>query len=268
MTDTIEDRMLTEQKANSLATRGVTSARTYRNKNEKNIYKVEDNYREYESEDEVFEVMINHLTKGVKFHDRMMDLYGFLGLYGFKKMHEYQYYSEAIGRREAKCYVMEHMDLLIKDNCDETGLDFIPQSWYGYTRHDITSEARKQYIAPSFQGYKQWEEETKDLLSYCANELMYMGKIADFNTVMTMVDDVEKEISKVSELMLKLKAVDWDMQYVLDIQGELCEEYQRKLEECFDKKIENDKRKKRYSLYGLETNQSQKRSMRSSRYIR
>lgn len=241
------------------------------NKSEKNIFRMEKNYKKYESEDEVFEVIVEHLTKGVKFHDKMMDLYGFLGLYGFKKMHEYQYYSESMERRKAKCYVIEHMNLLVPDTCDEEGLNFIPQSWYGYTRHDITPEARKQYIGPSFQGYKQWEEETKELLSYCANELMYMGKMSDFNEVMSMVDDVEEELRKLEDLMLKLKSVDWDMQYIMDMQESICTEYEKKLEECFEEKIEHDKKKKRYKMmYGMDEDQAyaRRRSARTGRYMR
>lgn len=293
MTDRIEtrqdERMMAERQPrdnmNMPVTRDMNMPDTYRddfrdiyrgyrydraNKAEKNIFRLDKNYRKYNSEDEIFETIIDHLTKGVKFHDKMMDLYGFLGLYGFKKMHEYQYYSESIGRRKVKCYVLDHMNLLVKDECDESNLEFIPSSWYSYTRHDITSEARKQYVAPSFQGYKQWEQETKELLSYCANELMYMGKMSDFNEIMEMVDDVEKEISKLEDLMLKLKAVDWDMQYMLDMQEPLCKEYEDRLEECFEEKLEEDKRKKRYNMYGINTeNQAYaRRSMTTGRYMR
>lgn len=240
-----------------------------RNKAQKNVFRNEKNYKKYESEDEIFETIIEHLTKGVKFHDKMMDLYGFLGLHGFKKMHEYQYYGEAMNRRKAKCYVLEHMNLLVRDTCDEEGLNFIPQSWYGYTRHDITPDTKTQYIGPSFEGYKQWEEETKELLSYCSNELMYMGKMAEFNTVVEMIEDVEKELNHLEDLILKLKSVDYDMQYIMDMQDEICQEYEKKLEECFEEKIEDDKKKKRYKMmYGDADEQYQRRSRRTGRYMR
>lgn len=239
-----------------------------RNKAEKNIFKKENHYKKYEAEDEVFETIIEHMTKGVKFHDKMMDLYGFLGLHGFKKMHEYQYYSECMERRKAKCYVLEHMNLLVADTCDEDGLNFMPANWYNYTRHDITPEARQQYVAPSFQGYKQWEEETKELLSYCANELMYMGKMAEFNEVMEMVEDVEKELNTLEELILKLQSVGFDMQYIMDMQDRICEEYENKLEECFEKKIKHDRKKKKHeAVYGMEQKPYARRTL-PNRYMR
>lgn len=240
-------------------------------KSEKNVFRNGNHYRQYNAPDEVFETIISHLTKGVMFHDRMMDLYGFLGLFGFKKMHEYQLYSEYMERRKAKCYVLEHMNVLIKDMPDEQGLNFIPEAWYGHTRHDLTSESKKQYIAPSFQGYKQWEEETKELLSYCANELMYMGQMAEFKEVMEMVEDVEKELHKLEELLLKLESVDFDMKYILEMQEKMYKEYEDKLEECFEKKIENDRKEKQHLMseeregYGF---MGQRRSAYTGRFIR
>ena len=242
--------------------------RDRRNKAEKNIFKMDHNYKQYENADEVFECIIRHLTKAVKFHDKMMDLYGFLGLYGFKKMHEYQYLTESMERRQAKCYVLDHMNLLIEDDCDEEGLDFIPQTWYQYSRQEVTPEARKQYIGPSFQGYKQWEEETKELLSYCANELMYMGEMAYFNEVMDMIEDVDEELEKLEKLMLKLNSVDYNIEYVMDMQEDIAEEYEKKTEELFMEKMQEDKIKKKHKIkYSMEE-QYQKRSSRTGRYMR
>lgn len=241
------------------------------NKAEKNVFRNGNNYRQYNAPDEIYETIISHLTKGVMFHDRMMDMYGFMGLYGFKKMHEYQLYSEYMERRKAKCYVLEHMNLLIKDMPDEQGLNFIPEAWYSRSRHELTPEIKKQYIEPSFQGYKKWEEETKDLLSYCANELMYMGQMAEFKEVMEMVEDVEKELHKLEELLIKLESVDFDMKYVLEMQEKIYKEYEDKLEECFEKKIEHDRKEKRHLMseeregYGF---MGQRRSAYTGRFIR
>lgn len=244
------------------------------NKSEKNAFKQDKHYKQYRTADEVFQTIIEHLTKGVMFHDKMMDLFGFLGLYGFKKIHEYQYFSESIERRKAKCYVLEHMNLLVKDKADDVGLNFIPDAWYQYSRHDVTPEARKQYISPAFEAYRQWEEETKELLSYCANELMTMGQMSDFNEVMEMVEDVEEEIRKLEDLIHRLTSVDFDMQHLMDMQEKICHEYEEKLEELFEEKIEHDKKKKNYigaertdeRRYGMMM--PQRRSSYTGRFIR
>lgn len=240
-------------------------------KSEKNVFRNGKHYKKYNAPDEVFETIISHLTKGVMFHDLMMDLFGFLGLYGFKKMHEYQLYSEYMERRKAKCHVLEHMNVLIKDMPDESGLNFIPDQWYQGTRHDLRAEEKTQYLHIAFEAYRQWEEETKELLSYCASELMYMGQVAEFNEVTKMVKDVEKELHKLEDLILKLESVDFDMKYVQEMQEKLFEEYEEELEECFEDKIEHDRKEKHHGKskeqegYGY---MGQRRSPYTGRYIR
>lgn len=240
-------------------------------KSEKNVFRNGNHYRQYNAPDEVFETIISHLTKGVMFHDRMMDLFGFLGMYGFKKMHEYQLYSEYMERRKAKCYVLEHMGMLIKDMPDESGLNFIPEQWYQETRHDLRTDEKGQYLQIAFEAYKQWEDETKELLSYCSNELMYMGQMAEFKEVMEMVEDVEKELHHLKDLTLKLQSVQFDMRYILEMQDKLYKEYEDKLEECFEKKIEHDRKEKPHMMseeregYGF---MGQRRSAYTGRFIR
>lgn len=249
--------------------RGYTGERMH--KEGKNAFKKEQHYRQYQDPTEVYETIISHLTKGVMFHDRMMDLFGFLGLYGFKKMHEYQMYSENMERRKAKCYVLEHMGMLIKDMPDESGLNFIPANWYQQTRHDLRPEEKEQYLHIAFEAYKQWEDETKELLSYCANELMYMGQMAEFKEVMEMVEEVEKELHHLKDLTLKLQSVQYDMKYILEMQDTIYQEYEEKLEECFEKKIEKDaKEKSRMGRSGMMEGQNfmSRRSAYTGRYIR
>lgn len=46
---------------------------------ENSVFRNAKNYKKYDSEGEIFERIIGHMTKGVMFHDRMMDMYGFFG---------------------------------------------------------------------------------------------------------------------------------------------------------------------------------------------
>lgn len=101
-----------------------------------------------------------------------------------------------------------------------------------------------------------------------ANELMYMGKMADFNEVMEMIEDVDKELEHLEKLMLKLKSVDYNIEYVMDMQEQLCDEYNEKIEQLFVEKLEEDKIKRKHKTkYSMEE-QYQRRSARTGRYIR
>ena len=67
------------------------------------------------------------------FHDQMADLFDFLGLMGFKRMHEYQYFTEAAEHRGTKRYFINHHNrLLPEDGVEE--LEVIPDTWYRYSR--------------------------------------------------------------------------------------------------------------------------------------
>lgn len=233
---------------------------------EKNVFRAERNYRQYESPQEIYETIISHMSKGTKFHDSMMDLYIFMGLDGFHKMHEYQYLCESMKRRQIKSYVIEHMNFLVKDECDEQDLSFISPTWYDYSRHVVTPEVKQQYIKPSFQAYWQWEQETKELLSYCANELMYMGEMAYFNEIMKMVDEIEEEIQMLEKLMIKLESVDFKMEYVLDIQEEICDFYTKKIHDYLEEEAEKGEYEQAYRRR-YRTDESYRRDSRTGRYV-
>ena len=64
---------------------------------------------------ELFEKIVNRQIAALMFHDKMADLYDFLGLYGFKRVHEYQYLSESIAFRGVKRYFINHHNMLLSD---------------------------------------------------------------------------------------------------------------------------------------------------------
>lgn len=206
-----------------------------------NNYKIEQLYRQYDTPDEVFETIIKHEAKGCTFHDKMMDLFSFMSLDGFKKMHEYQYMAEVMELRQTKCYVLDNLGMLIDYEIDMTGLNLIPEQWYDTMRQDISPKTRKEQVMYAFKLYKDWEYETRELFSFMANELMDLNRVADFKEIMEKVEDGNEEIKRLEKLCLKLDAADWDMSYILGLQEELEMEYSKKLEKLFEEKCKEDK---------------------------
>lgn len=206
-----------------------------------NVYRMEELYKQYNTPDEIFETILRHEAKGCAFHDKMMDLFGFLNLDGFKKMHEYQYIAETMELRQTKCYILDNLGMLIDYEIDTTGLGFIPEQWYDDMRHDISPKTRRDYIMYAFKLYKDWEYETRNLFSFAANELMDLNRVADFKEVTEKVEDDNEEIKHLEKLCLKLDAADWDMSYILGMQEELEMKYSKKLEKLFEEKCKEDK---------------------------
>ena len=74
---------------------------------------------------EVYEKINTNMLTAIMFHEQVTDLFDFLNLHGFKRMHEYQYLSELVERRRLKRYVLNKIfnrilrrlfRLLIEDN--------------------------------------------------------------------------------------------------------------------------------------------------------
>ena len=106
--------------------------------------------------------------------------------------------------------------------------EYIPKDWINYSRFDVNSQLRRQYVEKSMAEYCDWEKETKCCLECWAKELLDMGMVADFEIVGKLVSDVGKELKCLERLVLKLKAVDFDPVYIVEAQPEIHKKYKKK----------------------------------------
>lgn len=173
---------------------------------------------------EIFGAINARQITALMFHDSMADLFDFLGLKGFKRLHEYQYLSESIEHRKLKGYFLNsHGKLLETEELEPVGV--IPEDWYKYDRMDVPSTVRKQTVQRAMEQYKDWESGTKELYQKCASYLLAWQKVEDFNRVNKLVQEVSCELKKVERLLLELRAVDFDMVHVVSIQQEYHDKY-------------------------------------------
>lgn len=173
---------------------------------------------------EVFATINRRQISALMFHDQMADFFDFLGLMGFKRMHEYQYLVESAEHRALKRYFLNHHNsLLIEKSIEEP--DVIPDSWYKYNRFEVSVQVRKQAIEKALTQYKDWEAETKRCYEKCAKDLLDESLIADYNKINKLIQDVDMELKSVDRLLLKLQAVNYNDIYVVTIQDELHEKY-------------------------------------------
>ena len=171
---------------------------------------------------EVYEKINTNMLTAIMFHEQVTDLFDFLSLHGFKRMHEYQYLSESVERRRLKRYVLNHHGKLLQDNVTEP---------VQIIRKDVTSQVRTQYIEKVFEDYCSWEKSSKKLYEECAKTLLNMGYVADFHRIMTIVEDVDCELKMLERLYIDLKSVGYNEVYVATLQPELHEKYRKKTAE-------------------------------------
>lgn len=179
---------------------------------------------------EIYEKICSNMLTALMFHEQATDIFDFLNLHGFKRMHEYQYMAESVERRRLKRYVLNHHNILVKDIQSEK-LQIIPKEWYNYTRKDVTPQVRTQYIEKIFSDYCDWETASKQLYENCAKNLYELGMLADFQRVMELVDDVDCELKILERLYLEIKSVDYNEVYIATMQPELHEKYRKKTKE-------------------------------------
>ena len=173
---------------------------------------------------EIYRLIGSRQITALMFHDAMADLFDFLGLQGFKRMHEYQYIVESAEHRALKRYYLNHHGKLLPDT-EVSPVSVIPSDWYKYTRMDVTSSIRKQAVKTAFEQCYEWESETKELYSTAAVYLMNWHKVADFNKINGLLMDVDKELKRLERLIIRMSSVDYDPVYVDTLQGEYHEKY-------------------------------------------
>lgn len=185
------------------------------------------------NEDMCRTIFMNISTRQIQalmFHGKLADLYDFLGLMGFKRLHEYQYLVESAGMRGIHRYYINHHNKLLEDDSINDP-DVIPKEWIRYTRFDVTPQVRKQATEKSFEQYQQWETETKMIYEGYAKQLLENGFVADYNKVMSLVKDVDQELKTLDRLIIELKSVSYDPIYLATIQNKIHECYREKEKE-------------------------------------
>lgn len=179
---------------------------------------------------ELYAILNSHMLEGVMFHNDMSDYFNFLGLHGFKRIHEYQFYEENLNRRIMCRKVLDIHNTLIPNEKVEIK-EYIPKDWYKYTRMDIDDTIIPKFVREGWKKYKEWEEETKELYCNVARAFYDKNMLIDFNIVMNLLEDVQEELKKIYRMCGKLNDTAYDPVYIMEMQEELHECYKNKLKE-------------------------------------
>ena len=176
---------------------------------------------------EVFTKIDTHMKTGMILHDQLANYYDFLGLMGFKRIHEYHFLREAVSMRGLNRYVINHHNMLIDDG--EMHIESaIPQAWHKSTRRDVGISTKRSAVKSGMEMWTDWERKTKKLYEECYCALCEAGEIAASRKIRQLVTDVDMELKEADRLALKMQAIDYDMQTMILMQDELHECYREK----------------------------------------
>lgn len=176
---------------------------------------------------EVFSKIDAHMKTGMILHDQLANYYDFLGLMGFKRLHEYHFLREAVSMRGLNRYFINHHNMLIDDG--EMHIESaIPQAWHKTTRRDVGISTKRSAAKSGMDMWAEWERKTKKLYEECYCALCDSGEIAAACKVKQLVADVDMELKEADRLALKMQAIDYDMPTMILMQDELHECYREK----------------------------------------
>lgn len=179
---------------------------------------------------EVFSKIVSHLIEGMMLHDRMADYYDFLGLMGFKRLHEYHYLCDAVELRGVHRYYINHFNMLIPEQ-NVVSPWSIPSSWFNYERQSVGAGTKKASVQSGVEAWAEWEHNTKKLYEQCYCDLCDIGEVAAACKVKELISDADMECKCADRLHIRLKGMEYDMPAIFMMQDEMHEEYDKKEKE-------------------------------------
>lgn len=178
--------------------------------------------------EEIFSEINNRFIGAIMMHGQFADYFDFLGLRGYKRLHEYQHLAESIERRKVCRYYINHHNALIKE--DFSGeVNIIPDAWYTAKRLSVGKSTKQKAVEDGFIEYHNWESETKSVYEKYAQKLRETGAVADAIFAEKLVEDVSAELKTVEQMISDLISTGYDMVYITENQSEIQEKYKKKL---------------------------------------
>ena len=188
--------------------------------------------RDVNSVESIFSEINARMIAALMFHDQMSDYFDFLGMKGYKRLHEYQYFSESLERKKLNQYYINHHNKLIPDIY--TGqVAMIPENWQTANRISVGKSTKQKGIEDGFNQYHEWETETKSLYEHYSVKLRENGAVTDAIMVERLVEDVDKELKKLERIIVDLISSGYDMVYITESQQGIHDKYKAKMHEIF-----------------------------------
>lgn len=188
--------------------------------------------KDVSSVESIFSEINARMIAALMLHDQMADYFDFLGMKGYKRLHEYQYFSESLERKKLNQYYINHHNKLIPDIYSGQ-VAVIPENWITANRISVGKSTKQKGIEEGFHQYHEWESETKYLYEHYASKLREMRAVADAIMVEKLVEDVDQELKKLERIVVDLISSGYDMVYITESQQGLHDKYKEKLSEIF-----------------------------------
>lgn len=175
--------------------------------------------------EEILNRLIARKIEGMMFHDEMTDYFQFLGLQGFKRLHAYRFLCEAKEMRKLKQFEIDHCNVLPEVD----GVDYskrTPSAWYGRKQTDVDESTRQRAVRDAMVAWVEWEKETREIFSKAYTEALEKNPSGAVK-IAKCLKGIECEVKYAERLNLKLAACGYSMDFVIEIQDKLHDEFKK-----------------------------------------
>ena len=175
-----------------------------------------------------FKILASHFIKGMMVHDQMASYYDFLGLRGYKRMHEYQFYKDSKIYRSIQRYCINVYGTF----CPEERVDdpqLIPEGWRNYKKDQVDANTKKNAVESGIKKWISWETDTKIKLQDSIKRMIDSGNMADALFVNKILKDVTHELKCAERKLVDLISTNYDMSYIVEEQTEIHDHYKEKM---------------------------------------
>lgn len=185
---------------------------------------------EAQTVEEIYNEINSRQIAALMFHRQMADYFDFLGLKGYKRLHQHQYICESKENLKVSHYYINHHGKLLSDSFSGE-VKMIPAAWLTANRMSVGRSTKQKAVEDGFNAYRAWEAETKAVYEKYAAKLRETGHISDALFVDCLVEDVDKELKKVECIILDLISTGYDMVYIVECQKEMHDKYKEMAKE-------------------------------------
>lgn len=182
--------------------------------------------------------LLNEIDKNyhiaVTAHRELADVFWFIGLDGYALWNEYQHLSENMTQRKLKWYISKTHHIFMPDELP-TSANIAEPLLKGKNRKNLSMEDVWSVTKEAFRAYQKWEESTLERYQKIASELLSNADISEFNFVGDIIKDVKSELVYLTDKIIELNAMDWDMPQIVGEQPDYFERYERLIQELLGK---------------------------------
>lgn len=158
-------------------------------------------------------------------HRELADLFWFIYMPGYAMQQEFQYLDESCTQRKIKRYTTSTYHVFMPDKLPKSA-NIIEPLIGGRNRKQLKMQDSWKIIQEAFHIYRDWEGATLKKYEQIASELFSKGEISAFNFVGEIIKDVKAELVFVTDKVIELEAMNWDMPTIVDQQTDIFERYE------------------------------------------